>query len=83
LAGGHREELRERIKGRLLARQTAEVEGLREKIAHLTAEIDQGTKRLMRVPEELFTALSGELAGGLNHTLWSVQWTHLIVGGAC
>ena len=50
---------------RLAARQTtdpAEVEALREKVAHLTAEIEQGTKRLMRVPEELFTALSGELA---------------------
>ena len=66
LVGGHREVLRERIVERLKARQEAspaEAEGLRTRLASLDQEIQHGTRRLLRAPDDIADLLGEELSG--------------------
>jgi len=65
LAGGNREELRRRVVDRLRARQTAdpaEVEALRSKVSQLDGELEHGTRRLLRAPDDVADLLGAELS---------------------
>jgi hypothetical protein len=65
-ADGNFEKLKDRIRTRLEARQSAdpaEIEALRAKVAELDQELEHGAKRLLRAPDEIADLLGAELAG--------------------
>ena len=65
LAGGHRGELRRRIVDRLEQRRRvdpAELEGLRTRVAELDRQLEHGTKRLLRAPDDVADLLGAELS---------------------
>ena len=65
LGGGHRDELRTRVRQELEARQTAtpdRLAGMRRRLAEMDREIQTVTQRLLRVPDEAVDLLGVELA---------------------
>jgi site-specific DNA recombinase len=65
LAGGHREELRSRVLDRLSARTTSDagqLDALQSKVADLDKEIQHGTRRLLRAPDNIADLLAAELS---------------------
>jgi site-specific DNA recombinase len=65
LAGCSREALAAKIQARMESRQVAdpsEINATRRKIADLDKEIEHGTKRLLRAPDDVADLLAGELA---------------------
>lgn len=65
LAGGEKETLRERVRERLESRQQADpsdLKSLRRKVAELDKEIQHGTKRLLRAPDDIADLLGQELS---------------------
>jgi site-specific DNA recombinase len=65
LAGGHREELRTRVLERLSTRSTSDegqIEALQAKVTGLDKEIQHGTRRLLRAPDNIADLLADELS---------------------
>ena len=66
LGGGHKEELRERIRQRLEAREQQtdpiSADRLRTRVGELDQQIEQGVKRLLRAPDDIADLLAGELS---------------------
>lgn len=65
LAGGHKDTLRRLVKDRLEAdakADPAERKALQAKVADLDRDIETGTKRLLRAPDNIADLLAGELS---------------------
>ena len=65
LLGGHKEELRNRIRSRLQERKQVdpeELEQARTKVRRLDGEIEHGVKRLLRAPDDIADLLGSELS---------------------
>ena len=63
--GGHRDELRTRVLDRLSVRTSSDdgqLDSLRSKVAGLDKEIQHGTRRLLRAPDDIADLLAGELS---------------------
>jgi DNA invertase Pin-like site-specific DNA recombinase len=67
---GNRDELRQRVLDRLEARQKADpqhVQQLRGKVAEIDRELEQGTRRLLRAPDNIADLLAAELSTLRSH----------------
>jgi DNA invertase Pin-like site-specific DNA recombinase len=65
LAGGHLDELRERIKARLAAQRAEapnQASALRAKLVDLDGQLESGARRLVRCPDNIADLLAGELS---------------------